>query len=77
MLDQEATARKCKCEVEFMASCWKTASYGVGRASSERDNCLDGEWQKAPSECEYAMGQRAAGLLEGVVDSGEVTHQKS
>lgn len=25
-------------------------------SSSERDNYLDGEWQKAPSECEYAMG---------------------
>jgi len=42
----------------------------VATSKSERDNCLDGEWQKAPSECEYAMGQRAAGLLVSVVDSG-------
>jgi len=49
----------------------------VATSKSERDNYLDGEWQKASRECDYAMGQRAAGLLVDVVDSGEVTHQNS
>ena len=35
----------------------------VATSKSERDNYLDGEWQKASRECDYAMGQRAAGLL--------------
>ena len=49
----------------------------VATSKSERDNYLDGEWQKASRECDYAMGQRAAGLLVDVVDNGEVTHQNS
>ena len=35
----------------------------VATSKSERDNYLDGEWQKASRECDYAMGQRAAGWL--------------